>query len=224
MTKSINYCVGEYSKLGEEKGNFMYNWTTYDPAYTPSVNMTHVYGAYRYRSSDELDSLPYNGKYAVYNGGGYVFDMIGDVDSIVNGIEQLKKSNWIDKRSRSLIIEFTLYNPNVNLFAVVTLAVEILATGNLLNTLTIDVMDVFGANSAIKNGIYYAYFGLVLWSAFREMKKFYRLRKKYFFELWSLVQVLIIVFSLTAFAIWTYRTRFGDKLMKLFSETKGLLT
>jgi len=107
-----------------------------------------------------LDSLPLAGIFTTYGGGGYVIDLTGTKEEILANLDSIKANNWLDRRTRSLLIEFNVYNPNVNLFAVCTLAIEILATGNFINTVTIEVINLFGQQSAVSNGIYYAYIGL----------------------------------------------------------------
>jgi hypothetical protein len=39
--------------------------------------------------------------------------------------------SWIDEMTRVIFIEFTLYNPNVNLFSNVIMSVEIASPGNI---------------------------------------------------------------------------------------------
>ena len=214
----LTFCDGPYSMLGEEKLNFTYNWTDYDTQYTPPDNMTNVHKAFQYRSSSTLSSIPLPGFFTTYNGGGYVFDMIGDVSSIQAQLRSLRASNWFDRRTRTLIVEFNLYNPNINCFAVCTFAIEVLPSGNFLPTLTIDIVNLFSKSSAIRNGIYYAYLALVFWMVLRELKKMYRLRKAYLTQFWSWINWVIIATSLAAFAIWTYRTNFGQKLSESFKN------
>ncbi len=168
-----------------------------------------------------MDSLPLAGIFTTYGGGGYVIDLTGTKEEILANLDSIKANNWLDRRTRSLLIEFNVYNPNVNLFAVCTLAIEILATGNFINTVTIEVINLFGQQSAVSNGIYYAYIGLVFWSVFREAKKIYTLKGAYVRQFWSWVQWTIIATSLAAFAIWTYRSYFGQKLLTSFGKNNG---
>lgn len=180
-----------------------------------------MHKAFQYTSSDDLDSLPFAGLFTTYGGGGYVFDFLGSISQIKTNLEHLRNSTWIDRRTRNILIEFNLYNPNVNLFAVCTFAFELLPTGNFITISTVEIINLFGQQSAVQNGIYFAYVGLVFWSVFREGKKIYRLKKAYFFQLWSWVQWTIIITSIAAFAIWTYRSYFGQKLLESFAQNKG---
>lgn len=55
----------------------------------------------------------------------------------------LQKLNWIDRQTRSIFIEFIIYNPNINMFSITTLLFEILPSGNLLKTTRFDVITLF---------------------------------------------------------------------------------
>lgn len=43
-------------------------------------------------------------------------------------------NRWITRGTRAVIIDFTVYNANVNLFCVIKLIVEFLPTGGMLPT------------------------------------------------------------------------------------------
>lgn len=45
-------------------------------------------------------------------------------------IDELKENNWIDELTRAVFFEFTVFNPNVNLFSSATLIVEFLNIGS----------------------------------------------------------------------------------------------
>ncbi len=218
IKSTIDFCLDEYSILKEDKQSYTYNWIKLNK----TINQTSaVESAFQYISSDDLDSLPLAGKFTTYGGGGYVFNLTGSLQEQHTNIHKLKLQNWLDRRTRSIIIEFNVYNPNANLFAVCKLVIESLATGNFVKTVSIDVINLFGDKSAAKNGVYYAFIGLIFWSVFREAKKIYRLRLAYLKQFWSWVQWTIITTSLAAFAIWTYRTYFGQKLLESFGKNNG---
>ena len=45
----------------------------------------------------------------------------------------MKENLWVGKATRAVFVDFTVYNPNVNLFCVIQIVFEFPATG--LNTL-----------------------------------------------------------------------------------------
>jgi len=73
-----------------------------------------------YQTADELGGSVHHGRLAVYHGGGYVQDLLGDNSSVVlDVINELRRNDWFDRGTRAVFIDFSLYNANVNLFCVV---------------------------------------------------------------------------------------------------------
>ena len=51
-----------------------------------------------------------------YGGGGYVAELSRDKDGTIEIIQDLKDNVWITRGTRVVLIDFTVYNANVNLF------------------------------------------------------------------------------------------------------------
>ena len=117
-------CEDEYSFSDEENRSFEPGWKT--------TNLTSsVQRAFQYQSGDELDSYPIIGQHHSYRSGGYVYDFRGRLRELRGNLSQLHQFNWIDSQTRAVIIQISLYNPNVNLFVSLTILTEFLATGGL---------------------------------------------------------------------------------------------
>ena len=52
----------------------------------------------------------------LYGGGGYVMNLGPDADTYNSVINHLKSNLWVDRGTRAVFVDFTLYNANVNLF------------------------------------------------------------------------------------------------------------
>eukprot|EP01112_Ceratiomyxa_fruticulosa_P020802 TRINITY_DN718_c0_g1_i4.p1 TRINITY_DN718_c0_g1~~TRINITY_DN718_c0_g1_i4.p1 ORF type:complete len:821 (-),score=167.58 TRINITY_DN718_c0_g1_i4:307-2769(-) len=59
-----------------------------------------------------------------YNGGGYIFDLDKDMKTAQSQILSLKENSWVDLQTRVVFIDFTVYDPNMNLFCSARLSVE----------------------------------------------------------------------------------------------------
>lgn len=73
---------------------------------------------WRFHPAEKLNTLPYPGIFATYGSGGYYLDLGEKKEFTGAKIQDLKKNLWIDRGSRAVIIDFTVYNTNVNLFVV----------------------------------------------------------------------------------------------------------
>ena len=85
---------------------------------------------FRYRTYKELGEsvIDFQAAYNSYPGGGYVIDLKNNTDA-VDKIAMLQRHGWIDLKTRALFVDFSFYNPNVNLFLVCRIVFEFLPSG-----------------------------------------------------------------------------------------------
>lgn len=78
---------------------------------------------------------PMWGQISTYSGeGGYIVDLGLSKVQASNILKQLKDNLWIDRGTRVVFIDFTTYNPNINLFVVSKLIAEFPPTGGLITS------------------------------------------------------------------------------------------
>jgi hypothetical protein len=63
-----------------------------------------------------LKSSGVDGTHASYGGGGYVQDLTSTKDSTLEILKFLKMNKWLDRGTRAVFLDFTVYNANINLF------------------------------------------------------------------------------------------------------------
>ena len=119
--------------LNQEKGFYNPNWSQSNQTQS---NDTNINLAFKYQNSREYDSFPYFGVYNEYLGGGYTYELVNSHNKtqVYNSLSLLQKMNWIDKQTRAVFIEFSLYNPNVNSFSYSVILFEFLPSGNLIKS------------------------------------------------------------------------------------------
>lgn len=85
---------------------------------------------FRYKTYKELGEsvIDFGAKYNFYPGGGYIIDLKNNTDA-VEKIDMLKRHGWIDLKTRALFVDFSFYNPNVDLFLVCRIVFEFLPSG-----------------------------------------------------------------------------------------------
>lgn len=66
-----------------------------------------------YYTATDLDTYPVRGKILFYGGGGFVEHLSMEADANYGKINELKENYWIDRATRSVIIEFVLFNLNL---------------------------------------------------------------------------------------------------------------
>ena len=84
---------------------------------------------WEYNEDGELGSFDFWGRFAVYSGGGYLANLGYNKFTAKRIIDDLIKNDWIDRQTRAVLVEFSLYNPSSNLLAVMTYYYEVLPAG-----------------------------------------------------------------------------------------------
>ena len=140
-----------------------------------------------------------------------------------------------------MLIQFTLYNPNVQLFTSVNLLAEFLSTGGVetqsfLNPITlqsntlvssltyifISSCVVFTSISQLIWGILYLIF--IVYMMMIEGKSLMKLKRNYFRQFWSYINIGIIVCAWTSVGICLWRYRELNRVGDLFARTNGYVS
>ncbi|CAH0552641.1 unnamed protein product, partial [Brassicogethes aeneus] len=77
-----------------------------------------IYFRWVYSDSSVTKSTVKYGQFGSYKGGGYYWDFPVDKKRTVELIRKLKNNKWIDWATRAIMIDFVVYNVNLNLFAI----------------------------------------------------------------------------------------------------------
>ena len=69
---------------------------------------------------------------STYGGGGYVQDLTLNYSGAYAQMSDLIEYLWLDRGTRVVFLDFTVYNANINLFCQITLTVEFPASGGAI--------------------------------------------------------------------------------------------
>ncbi len=149
--------------------------------------------------------------------------MRGKLSYIQGNLTLLKEMNWIDRQTRAVFIEFSVYNPNVNLIMVATILVEFLPTGLILKSVRFDPLNVFiftnTFSTAMSIIIACAIVLFVLYFMLIEGKMIYkRGLAEYFGQFWCYIEWFIIASVFSAFALFISRLNMGQDVLDFFKE------
>ena len=218
-TKKIeSICRYDYSPLNEETNSFLSGWKNET---TVKSNST-IDRAFEYQSRDQLDTYSYRGEHGRYDGGGYVYEFRGRLSDIRSNLSALHQLEWIDSRTRAVIIQLSLYNPNVQLFTSVTLLTEFLSTGGVHPQSRIEPMNLYFSLTSISQFIcIIIYMIVIIYFMLLEIQSLFRMKWKYFYQFWSLINIGIIICSWMAVGIYIWRYDEYSRIGQLFKETNG---
>ena len=192
-------CQNDYSSGNEEQRSFEPGWANA----TSQVSNASIQRAFQYQS------------------GGYVYDFRGRLTDLQGNVSQLRQMNWIDSQTRAVLIQFTLYNPNVQLFTSVNLLAEFLPMGCIRTQSNIDPLPllVLTSTSQLIWGILYLTFIVYMMAV--EAKSMMKLKGDYVRQFWSFVHIGIIVCAWTSVGIFIWRYREVNRAGALFTQTNG---
>ncbi len=215
--------MDDYTLFKEEKGKFGTKWGSQDSLV--SKEQERVYKSFEYKTSIELESFPFTSKYTTYSGGGYVYELRGKLKYLKGNLSLLQEMNWIDRQTRAVFIEFSLFNPNINLVSVCTFLVEFLPTGNLLKLYRFDQIDLlnidFSTLNLFKIAAFLIYLLFLFYFLYKELIKFNKLKWDYFKEFWTWIIFMLAGCSISVIVLFVLRMKNGYDLMKFFKQTAG---
>ncbi|CAC5388020.1 PKD1L2 [Mytilus coruscus] len=129
-------CYDEYSIYGEDDGNYCVAWEPHPCVRGQAVyNMTSA--AWNFVSSVDIWGLPVTGLHSTYGGGGYIAEFIVNYNISRLILSDLYKYTWIDRKTRAIFTEFTLYNVDDNVFVFMTFLTEFPETGGVIASTSI---------------------------------------------------------------------------------------
>ncbi|VDI61828.1 polycystin 2 [Mytilus galloprovincialis] len=200
-----HFCTTDFQSSREEKRQHCVSWKPRNSTCPAAENSFLTKDAYRYRSAEELHSMPFAGGYDVYGGGGYIQDFPNNRDSVNTILNEIKTHRWMDRRTRALLIEFSLYNSNIKLITFSTFAVEFTDTGNVLAyTFTQSfrptlLTDATGAFSIL---FYFIYIIALIIATVKIIGKFRDQGCDFFKAAWNVIDLITVVLSYVAIAVW----------------------
>ncbi|XP_071129607.1 polycystin family receptor for egg jelly-like isoform X3 [Mytilus edulis] len=212
----IHECNDEYSVHNQDENS-------YEPGWKPLTGNTSR-EEYRYTTANELEGYPYWGEVSMYSGGGYVVRLRGNVSTLRNKMIELQEEGWIDRYTRAVFVEFTVYNPGINLFAVSTMLAEFRPSQGIVPSYRFEPVNLFPyMNSAMLFVLAceFSYLLFTVYFIFAEARNIYKQKLSYFKEFWNLVELGICAMSVTAVVIYFYRMFETNKLTERFKVSHG---
>nr|XP_056718403.1 polycystic kidney disease protein 1-like 3 [Euleptes europaea] len=99
--------------------------------------------AWVFQSETTLQEYPTWGKFAVYPGGGYLADLGTNASHANRTLHALARGKWLDRCTRAVFVEFTVYNANANLFCAVTVMLETNGIGVFAGSTALQILRLY---------------------------------------------------------------------------------
>ena len=147
-----------------------------------------------------------------------------DQSILTTNLDNLKQNGWIDRQTRAVFIEFTIYNPNVNLFSNCLILFEFISTGQIISSSQFSPINLFDINNSsfisfkiIMNVIYMVFISIFM---VKEIMAIVKERSKYFKQFYNYIELIIIAFSWASFSMYLYRLYSSYEVYNLLKKSK----
>ncbi|XP_061167307.1 polycystin-1-like protein 2 isoform X1 [Saccostrea echinata] len=221
------YCVGYYNMYQEDESEYCLGWNPFNATACDTTEYKARFqtsAAWRFTESIDIWGLPLTGEYNTYGGGGYILKLPSSRLQAQQLLKELQEYNWIDRGTRAILVEFTLYNPNANLFTYVTYITEITEMGgSFIWTETNPFRPIVSLNAmgtfAIICYCVYVLYQLIL--TFNTLKGIRRDGLcKYYKVVWNVVDTVCLVLGYSAITIFILRLSYTNQAMDVFYDDK----
>ncbi|KAL4239961.1 hypothetical protein ACF0H5_000758 [Mactra antiquata] len=215
-------CHDSYDEKRKETSDYCLRWY---PMPCPVAQKSEYFSsdAWLYVSADEVWGFPTVASYATYGGGGYFMKL--DVNRDVCGIifAELVKASWFDAQTRAVILEFTLYNANTNLFIYSKFVAEFPQVGGFIPYTDIQVFRLYPTPDS-QNYILFLQFVFLLIVLVATLHIIYNLAtdaRSFLKIFWNILDIVSLIMSYTTISIFIYKIFVIRKTIETFQEDKN---
>lgn len=190
--------------------------------YTPTNEDTTSFGpkngtAWVYTTESDMNGSSYWGQVSKYAGGGYYQDLSRTKEESAIQLQFLKDHLWLDRGTRAVFLDFSVYNGNINLFCIARLLVEFPATGGVVTSWqfqTVRLIRYVSSWDYFVGLCEVAFCLFILYYVVEEVLEIRIHRLHYFKSLWNCLDVLIVALSVVAIIMNITRTAMVGNLLK----------
>ncbi|XP_074619746.1 polycystin-2-like protein 1 [Acropora palmata] len=193
--------------------------------YSPGAEDTSPFGvdkgmngtAWEYKTEEELEGRSHWGRITSYSGGGFTLLLEATRVKTKALIAKLKQNLWLDRGSRAVFIDFTVYNANINLFCIVKLLFEYPATGGCIPSFNFRTVKLIRYVNTLDHfvmaceGIFILF---IIYYTIEEILEIKKHRLKYFKSFWNVLDIIVIFLGYVAIVFNLYRTVTVSELLK----------
>uniref|UniRef100_UPI00398F2334 polycystin-2-like protein 1 n=1 Tax=Pristiophorus japonicus TaxID=55135 RepID=UPI00398F2334 len=165
--------------------------------------------AWTYYSEGELGGSSHWGKLTVYSGGGYYQDLKTNMKESAVILQDLKDSLWLDRGTRAVFIDFSVYNANINLFCVIRLVIEFPATGGAIPSSqfrTVKLIRYVNSWDYFIIGCEIIFCVFILYYIVEEILELRIHKLQYIKCIWNCLDLVVILLSLLSIGFHIFRT------------------
>ncbi|CAF1675262.1 unnamed protein product, partial [Adineta ricciae] len=147
----------------------------------------------------------------------------GCLSELRSNLSLLRQFKWIDQYTRAILIQMSLYNPNIQMFTSVSFLLELLPAGGVSPSTRFEPFYVQGLTSIVYLIIIVIHVLFLIYYIIKEFQDIHHLKIGYICRIWSFIRLGIIICSWIGMAIYLWRYVEIKRVTNLFHDTNGYL-
>lgn len=219
LNQLIKSCSGRRETDREDTRNFCDGWS-FEERFSGECH----YDEFQYRTGAQLETYPVQGKLGSYGAGGYVIRLNGRQDDDLDKLKTQQKMGWIDRHTRAVMLEFSTFNANVNLFTTGSVIAEFNDGGGITPTWRFEPVRLLSHSGSwgfiilmCECIFVIATFLFTIW----ELWKMKQMKCEYFASYWNISEICILVTSYITIGVYVYRYFLTKEAIAKFNNTYG---
>lgn len=209
-----------YNILREEARSFCFGWRN-PPCDIEAEARSFSFRAWKYTDPLNIWGVPVVGFYNTYSGGGYIAELDVNLDFTNRTMKELVENLWIDRTTRPVFFEFTVYNADFKLFTYCTLVAEFPEVGGVMTMSSIYPFRLYYHVGPTGYYVIFCEISFVLFlvaQMIRVVYHLYKLRLQFFKSTWLVLDLVSIFLSLMAIAMYAGRMLLANQTLGKFKE------
>ncbi|XP_060073664.1 uncharacterized protein LOC132553437 [Ylistrum balloti] len=215
-------CIPGYEVTSEEDRNYCVGWTEDLPTAGCTSNQLFTQDAWRYEHSENIWGVAIAGNFDVYGGGGYILKLENDITKARIILDELQRYKWINRETRAVFLEFTLYNANTNLFAYVIFLAEFTELGGLVTWSDIYSFRAYQHTGALGTYAMLCYFIYMIVMIYGCVKLILKFRKagclQFLKDAWNVIDTICTLLSFVGVVMWGLRYSYSKQSLKVYYD------
>ncbi|KAL3876145.1 hypothetical protein ACJMK2_034017, partial [Sinanodonta woodiana] len=215
-------CYLTYELTKEDSSSYCVGWKQ-KPCPTDEKIKKLSSDAWSFTDPQDIWGLPVTGQYTVYGGGGYIANMA--VNREITGwiLNELWAESWIDRQTRAVMLEFTLYSADVNLFIYSIFIMETPETGGVTPFYSIQPLRLYMHTGAL--GMYtlaceVIFLVFVVVNTVLVILKLFQQKRSYFKESWQVIDLLALIGCYAAIVLYFLRFALAMEIIARFNNDR----
>nr|XP_034336032.1 polycystic kidney disease protein 1-like 2 [Crassostrea gigas] len=220
-------CIETYSERNEDQSLYCLEWKSFNDSSCGTndyKNRFYTADSWKYTKASDIWGISRMGEYNTYSGGGYILKFVKDRENAYLLLKELVEHDWINRNTRAVFLEFTMYNPNVNLFVYAMLLTEFPEVGSALTWVDSRTFkpvlnfSSLGFDLVLAYFIFVFYYIFLLFKILRNCSQFGC--KTFLKDPWNVVDCISTFLACSCFVTIVVKLDYTSKAVDMFYEDK----